>query len=53
MSHDKSKHIEINFHYIMDMVQIGAVNLQYMEIEEQIANVLTKPLSKVLKLHPG
>ena len=25
--HDKSKHIEIKYHYIQDMVQRGAVNL--------------------------
>ena len=45
--HDKSKHIEIKFHYIRDMVQRGAVKLQYMEIEEQIADVVTKPLARV------
>jgi hypothetical protein len=27
--HDKSKHIEIRYHYIRDMVQRGAVKLQY------------------------
>ena len=27
--HHKSKHIEIGYHYIHDMVQSGAVNLQY------------------------
>jgi hypothetical protein len=27
--HDKSKHIEIWYHYIRDMVQRGAVNLHY------------------------
>ena len=32
--HDKSKHIEIKFHYIRDMVQRGAVKLQYMETDE-------------------
>ena len=41
--HDKSKHIEIKYHYIRDMVQKGAVKLQYVATEEQIANVLTKP----------
>ena len=38
--HDKSKHIEINYHYIMDMVQRGVVKLQYVATEEQIADVL-------------
>ena len=44
---DKSKHIKIKFHYIRDMVQRGVVKLQYMAMEEQIANVLTKPLARV------
>jgi hypothetical protein len=45
--HDKSKHIEIMYHYIRDMVQRGAVKLQYVTTDEQIVDVLTKPLSKV------
>ena len=45
--HDKSKHIEINYHYIKDMVQRGAVKLQYVTTEEQISDVLTKPLARV------
>jgi hypothetical protein len=45
--HDKSKHIEIRYHYIRDMVQRGAVKLQYVGTDEQVADVLTKPLSRV------
>ena len=45
--HDKSKHIKIKCHYIKDIVQRGAVKLQYVAIDEQIANVLTKPLARV------
>jgi hypothetical protein len=45
--HDKSKHIEIKYHNIRDMVQKGAVKLQYVATDEQIADVLTKPLSRV------
>ena len=45
--HDKSKHIEMKYHYIRDMVQRGVVKLQYFVTEEQIADVLTKPLAKV------
>ena len=47
MFHDKSKHIEIKYHYIRDMVQRGAVKLQYVATEEHIAYVLTKPLARV------
>lgn len=43
--HEKTKHIENRFHYIWDMVQKGAVKLQYVATEEQVADVLTKPLS--------
>ena len=45
--HDKSKHIEIKYHYIRDMGQRGAVKLQYVATNEQIADVLTKPLARV------
>ena len=47
MSHDKSNHIEIKYHYIRDMVQRGAVKLQYVATNEQIDDVLTKPLAIV------
>ena len=47
MLHDKSKHIEIKYHYIRDMVQRGALKLQYVAMEEQIADVLTKPLARM------
>jgi hypothetical protein len=39
-----SKHIKIKYHYIRDMVQRGAVRLQYVTTKEQVADVLTKPL---------
>jgi hypothetical protein len=45
--HDRSKHIEIRYHYICDMVQRGALKLQYVSTDEQVADVLTKPLSRV------
>ena len=45
--HDKSKHIEIKYYYIRDMVQRGAVKLQYIEMDDQIADVLMNPLARV------
>ena len=45
--HDRSKHIEIRYHYICDMVQRGALKLQYISTDEQVVDVLTKPLSHV------
>jgi hypothetical protein len=45
--HDKSNHIDIQYHYISDMVQRGASNLQYVGTDEKVADVLTKSLSRV------
>ena len=45
--HDKSKHIKIKYHYTRDMVQRGAMKLQYVATDDQIADVLTKPLARV------
>ena len=44
---DRLKHIEIRYHFICDMVQRGALKLQYISTDEQVADVLTKPLSRV------
>jgi len=44
--HDKSKHIEIKYHYIRDMVQRKAIHVQYLFTHKQVADVFTKPLSK-------
>ena len=45
--HDRSKHIEIRYFYIRDMMQKGAIKLQYVSTDEQVVDVLTKPLSRV------
>jgi hypothetical protein len=43
--HGKSKHIEIKYHYIRDMVQRKAIHVQYLSTDEQVAYVFTKPLA--------
>ena len=43
----KSKHIEIKYHYIRDLVHRGAVKLQYVATDNQIDNFLTNPLARV------
>ena len=45
--HDELKHIEIRYFYIRDMVQKGAIKLQYVGTDEQVADILTKPLSRM------
>ena len=45
MFHDKLKRIDMKFHYIRDMVQRGAIRLQYISNDEHIADMLNKFLS--------
>ena len=47
MFYDKKKHIEIWYFYIRDMVKKGAIKFQYVSIDKQVADVLTKSLSRV------
>jgi hypothetical protein len=44
--HDRSKNIEIRYHFIRDYVQRGVVELQYISTEEQVADILTKALGR-------
>jgi hypothetical protein len=46
MFHDKSKHIEIRYHFIRDKVQRGAMKIQYISTDEQVPDILTKALMK-------
>jgi hypothetical protein len=45
--HDRSKHVEIKYYYIMDMMQRKEVILQYVNTKEHDVDVLTKPLSRM------
>ena len=45
MFHDRSKHIEMRYHYVRDMVQKNILGIQYVLTTEQTADILTKPLS--------
>ena len=51
--HDRSKHIEMRYHFIRDLVQRGALKFQYICTDEQIVDILTKPLtaSKFVYFH--
>eukprot|EP00253_Pinus_taeda_P014462 PITA_14462 len=44
--HDMSKHIRIKYHFIRDYVQKGAVKLEYIPTNEQVADILTKALRR-------
>ena len=41
----KSKHIQLRYHYLRDMVKTGEIKMEYIETAKQRANILTKPLA--------
>ena len=45
--HDNSKHVEIGYHYIRDMVQKGVLKLQYVATDKT-TDVLTNPPLRVI-----
>ena len=44
VQHSKTKHIEIRYHFIRDLVERKIVVLEYILTERQNANIFTKPL---------
>jgi hypothetical protein len=44
--HDRSKHIEIRYHFIRECVENGKVQIEFVRSEEQLADVLTKALGR-------
>ena len=43
--HDRPKNIEMKYRFIRDVVHRGTLKLQYIHTDEQIADILTKPLT--------
>jgi hypothetical protein len=44
--HARTKHIDIQYHFIRECVEKGKVTLEYCETAKMVADALTKPLSK-------
>ena len=42
--HQRSKYIDIRYHFLQDQVGKNMIKLEYCRLEDQIANILTKPL---------
>ena len=53
VKYSKTKHIEIRYHFIRDLVERKIVALEYIFTERQNADIFTKPLdrSKFKALH--
>ena len=48
--HGQSKHIEVKYHFVWESAEKGQINVDFIRSEEQLGDVLTKPLGKV-KFH--
>ena len=44
--HDRTKHVEIDRHFIKEKIDKGIVELSYMPSSKQVADVLTKGLPR-------
>lgn len=47
VAHFRTKHIELYQHFIRNLVNDNTINLFYCPTDLQIADILTKPLTKV------
>ncbi|KYM94367.1 Copia protein [Cyphomyrmex costatus] len=45
--HKRSKHIDVRFHYVRERVQEQQLKIEYIPSEEQVADILTKPVPRV------
>ena len=50
ITEQRSKHIDIRYHFIREKILSGFVDLMYVPSEDNVADLMTKPCSKV-KLH--
>ena len=46
VNHERSKHIDVRFHFIREHVKEGSVELKHVASKDQAADIFTKPLSK-------
>ncbi len=44
--HKRTKHIAIKYHFIREKVESGEIDVKYISTNQQLADILTKPLSK-------
>jgi transposase InsO family protein len=46
MFHERTKHIAIRYHFIREKLEEGEICVEYVPTNEQVADVLTKPLTR-------
>ena len=43
--HERTKHIEIDSHFVYENIQLGLISIGYVKTREQLGDIFTKPLS--------
>ena len=43
--HERTKHIEINCHFVREKIQLSLISIEYVETGEQLGDIFTKALS--------
>ena len=49
--HQRSKHINIKFHWLRDKIKLHVVSLKHVPTLEQLADMLTKALTEEMHAH--
>lgn len=44
--HQRTKHIDIKYMFIRDVIQAKKMRIQFVKSEDQLADILTKPLPR-------
>lgn len=44
--HQRSKHIDVKYHFIRNLYESGELDVKYVKSEDQIADIFTKALGK-------
>lgn len=47
-NHNRTKHIDIQHHFVREHIHSGAIKVNYISTKEQLADILTKPLDRPL-----
>jgi histone deacetylase 1/2 len=51
MFHARTKHIEVDFHFVKEKVAMGALDVRFVSSEDQVADAFTKPATGLINLN--